>query len=78
MRQRDTSSVWTAQPRSESLPKLDALAEHPTEAGSKPLQGYQGRAARIGGLRLIYRFDDTRLYVLRIAPRGQVYRNLPE
>ena len=58
--------------------KLDALAEHPTEAGSKPLQGYQGRAARIGGLRLIYRFDDTRLYVLRIAPRGQVYRNLPE
>lgn len=58
--------------------KLDALAEHPAEAGSKPLHGYQGRAARIGGLRIIYRFDDTRVYVLRIAPRGQVYRNLPE
>lgn len=57
--------------------KLDALAEHPTEAGSKPLHGYPARAARVGGLRVVYRFDDVRLYVLRIAPRGQVYRDLP-
>ena len=37
--------------------KLDALAERPTAAGSKPLHGYPGRDARVGGLRLVHRLS---------------------
>ena len=46
---------------------------------SKPLRGQTDlRAARVGGWRLLYSVDrqTQTLTVERIAPRGQVYRNL--
>jgi len=49
--------------------KLDALAEHPNEAGSKPLHGYPGRAARVEGLRLVYR-TQTPACTCCASPRG--------
>ena len=42
MRQRDTSSVWTAQPRSESLPNWMRLPSIPPRQGPNPCKAIRG------------------------------------
>ena len=61
--------------------KLESLAANPTPPGVKALQGTKERTYRIrsGDYRIVYRIEAARLVVLvlRIAPRRDVYRNLP-
>jgi len=64
------------------LRKLEALALNPTPPGVKVLRGTRERTYRIrsGDYRIVYRVESGRLVVLvlRVAPRRDVYRNLPE
>lgn len=59
---------------------IDTIADDPySSPTSKPLAGPGGfRSARMGNLRVIFVVDRGRVLVLvqRIAPRGQVYRDL--
>lgn len=64
--------------RKRIVERLRELAEDPF-AHSKPLAGVGGlRSSRIGDFRIILEVDGDRLLALivRIGPRGQVYRNL--
>jgi mRNA interferase RelE/StbE len=58
--------------------KLDQLAEDPFAQNPNitRLQGRPGYRLRVGDWRVIYEVEDDRLIVLvlRIAPRGGVYR----
>jgi mRNA interferase RelE/StbE len=58
--------------------KLDQLAEDPFAQNPNVtrLQGRPGYRLRVGDSRVIYEIEDDRLIilVLRIAPRGGVYR----
>lgn len=60
--------------------KLRAIAEEPLDPRlSKTLKGIEGlRSSRVGGWRIIFTVDDETkaIYVLRISPRGQAYRDL--
>ncbi len=60
--------------------RIDQLLDDPLDQRlGKPLHGQADlRAARIGGWRLLYSVDQESqtVTVERIAPRGQVYRNL--
>lgn len=57
--------------------RILALAQEPRPRGVKKLQGEEGLyRIRVGDYRVVYSVDDKALLVLvvRIAPRGQVYR----
>jgi mRNA interferase RelE/StbE len=58
--------------------KLDKLAQDPfvRNPNVMRLQGRPGHRLRVGDWRVIYEVEDDRLiiFVLRIAPRGGVYR----
>jgi mRNA interferase RelE/StbE len=60
--------------------RLRELASDPYDRRlSKPLAGVQElRSARVGSWRIIFSADSAAqvLYVVRIQPRGQVYRGL--
>ncbi len=58
---------------------LAQLSENPTPLDCKRLTGYPNLyRVRVGGGRIVYTLEHDRLVVLviRIAPRGEVYRNL--
>ena len=68
-------------PRSEGqrvLEQLQKLAESPgrPDIDVKALRGRPGYRLRVGNMRVVFERDDERRHiaVLRIAPRGQVYR----
>jgi len=58
--------------------KLDQLAQDPYARNPNltKLQGRSGYRLRVGDWRVIYEVEDDRLVilVLKIAPRGEVYR----
>ncbi len=58
--------------------KLEAIAANPygNHPDAKKLQGREGYRLRIGDWRVIYEIQNDRLVilVLKIAPRGEVYR----
>lgn len=58
--------------------KLDRLAKDPYAANNnvKKLQDRPGYRLRVGDWRVIYELEDDvlRILVLKIAPRGEVYR----
>jgi len=58
--------------------KLEQLAEDPfaSNLNAKKLQNRQGYRLRIGDWRVIYELqnDELIILVLKIAPRGEVYR----
>lgn len=60
--------------------RIDQLGESPFDH-SKPLEGGNGlRSSRVGDYRMILRItddDEITVLVLKIAPRGEVYRRLP-
>ncbi|MBA4179477.1 MAG: hypothetical protein C0506_02715 [Anaerolinea sp.] len=60
--------------------RIDQIVASPLDGDvAKPLVGRQGlRTSRVGSLRIVYRVIDSEILVLieRIAPRGQVYRDL--
>lgn len=57
---------------------LDRLAEDPArrDVDIAPLEGRPGFRLRVGGYRVIFEQDDEArtIDVLRVAPRGQAYR----
>ena len=62
--------------RARLVRRMREVAEDPTGKGCEPLAGSPGYwKARVGGWRLVYRWDQTTLYVELIATRGQVYRD---
>ena len=60
------------------LAALDNLANEPDrrDVDVAPLTGQPGFRLRVGSIRVIFERDDAERYieVLRIAPRGDVYR----
>ena len=57
--------------------RILALSQDPRPPGVKKLQGEEGfYRIRVGDYRVVYSIDDKDLLVLvvRIAPRGEVYR----
>lgn len=60
------------------LGKLDMLAHNPFAPNNNvtALQGREGYRLRVGDWRVIYEVENDvlRIFVLRIAPRGEVYR----
>ncbi|MFN8497055.1 MAG: type II toxin-antitoxin system RelE/ParE family toxin [Anaerolineae bacterium] len=58
--------------------ELNQLAQDPRHPGTRPVEGTEFRRARVGDWRIIYAVEDEELVVLvvKIAPRGDVYRNL--
>jgi mRNA interferase RelE/StbE len=58
--------------------ELDRLATDPLHGGTKPLKDFDGRRARVGDYRIVYRVidDEIVVLVLRIAHRREVYRSL--
>lgn len=58
--------------------KLEAIAANPyaDHPNAKKLQGRDGYRLRVGDWRVIYEIqnDELVILVLRIAPRGEVYR----
>lgn len=58
--------------------KLEAIAANPyaDHPNAKKLQGRDGYRLRVGGWRVIYEIQNEQLVilVLRVAPRGEVYR----
>jgi mRNA interferase RelE/StbE len=58
--------------------KLEQLAEDPyaSNLNAKKLQNRQGYRLRVGDWRVIYELqnDELIILVLKIAPRGEVYR----
>ena len=58
--------------------KLEAIAANPyaEHPNAKKLQGREGCRLRVGDWRVIYEIQNDQLVilVLRIAPRGEVYR----
>lgn len=58
--------------------KLEAIAANPyaDHPSSKKLQGRDGYRLRVGDWRVIYEIQNDKLLilVLRVAPRGEVYR----
>lgn len=57
--------------------RILALSQDPRPPGVKKLQGEEGfYRIRVGDYRVVYSVDDKDLLVLvvRIAPRGEVYR----
>lgn len=58
------------------LLKFNQLVEDPI-VHSKPLKGLPGlRGARVGDWRIVFELGDGVIRIDRIAPRGQVYRDL--
>jgi mRNA interferase RelE/StbE len=60
-------------------PAIDALMTHPRPAGVKHLAGpHDLWRMRVGAYRIVYAIHDDRLVivVVRIGPRGGVYRGL--
>ncbi len=58
---------------------LEELARNPTPSGCKRLVGYSNLyRVRVGNWRIVYVVEKARLVVLvvKIAPRGEVYKNL--
>ncbi len=58
---------------------IEALAENPRPFGCKRLVGHRDLyRVRVGDWRIVYAIEDDKLIVLivKIAPRGRVYRNL--
>ncbi len=57
---------------------LRALATEPRPHGAEPLKGHDLYRLRLGDWRIIYAIRDAELLVLivRIAARGQAYRDL--
>jgi mRNA interferase RelE/StbE len=59
--------------------KINSLAANPRPSGCEPLEGEPGLCrVRVGDYRIIYQIRDDVLLVLvvRIGPRGDVYRHL--
>ena len=58
--------------------KLEAIAANPyaNHPNAKKLQGREGYRLRVGDWRAIYEIQNDQLVilVLRVAPRGEVYR----
>jgi mRNA interferase RelE/StbE len=58
--------------------KLEAIAANPyaEHPNAKKLQGREGYRLRVGDWRVIYEIQNEQLVilVLRVAPRGEVYR----
>lgn len=57
---------------------LRALEAEPRPHGAEPLKGHDLYRLRVGDWRIVYAIEDAELLVLvvRIAARGQVYRDL--
>ncbi len=62
--------------------RIDALADDPLPAAGEPVTGIPGNAKfwrlRVGDYRIVYHYDGTivTVFVLRVAKRGDVYRNI--
>ena len=57
-----------------------SLADNPRPANSRKLVGFDNMyRIRVGNWRVVYTIKDDQLLILviRIAPRGSAYRNLP-
>ncbi|GHT63314.1 hypothetical protein FACS1894110_00830 [Spirochaetia bacterium] len=53
---------------------LEKLSKEPPEGDIFPISGQKGVfRVRVGGLRLLYRVDETVIIITHIEPRGQVY-----
>ncbi|HEX9094316.1 MAG TPA: type II toxin-antitoxin system RelE/ParE family toxin [Coriobacteriia bacterium] len=60
-------------------PALDALRDEPRPRGAKKLSGVDDVwRIRVGAYRIVYAIEDDRLLIMivRIGPRGSVYRDL--
>jgi len=77
---RDAVKALVRMPRDQAIRirgRLDQLARDPlTVANAKKLTGHPGFRLRLGDWRVVYLLRNDRLVVqvIRIAPRGEVYK----
>jgi len=60
--------------RSRIAAALDKLEKEPPEGDIKKLQGRDGYRVTIGGYRILFDIENTRIDVFKIAPWGSVYK----
>lgn len=53
---------------------INKLEKEPPEGDIKKLQGRDGYRVRVGSYRIIFDIEPDRIYVYKIAPRGQAYK----
>jgi mRNA interferase RelE/StbE len=53
---------------------IDRLELDPPEGDIKKLQGKAGYRLKIGGYRILFDIEPRSIYIYRIAPRGQAYK----
>jgi mRNA interferase RelE/StbE len=53
---------------------IDKLENEPPEGDIKKLQGRDGYRVRVGNYRIIFDIEPERVFVYKIAPRGQAYK----
>ena len=54
---------------------IEGLEKEPPEGDIRPVTGQPGLfRMRVGGFRLLFRIDGSRILITHIDPRGQVYK----
>jgi mRNA interferase RelE/StbE len=56
--------------------KIKNLLSNPVSTDSKKLTGLPYYRVRVGNYRVVYKFDNTILFVVAIDTRGRIYRGL--
>ena len=53
---------------------LSKLGKNPPQGDIKPMSLRGEYRARVGGYRILFKVTDNTIFVLDIAPRGQIYK----
>jgi len=75
---KELESIATKADRRRIIKRIESLADNPRPAGALKLSGRERYRLRQGRFRILYAIEDLILvvYVIKVADRKNVYRNL--